>query len=758
MSVIRTKKKMKTRRILLLVLIIVGALVIAGAMKPTDVEVSKQNGDINKLALESGNVGNYAIAVDQYVPNSTIVGDVNLDGYITYYDAYLISLHCEGKKITNDQALINADVDGDGSISSKDLGCIKRYMTGETTIIGNITVPTYNVMQKGNTIKLKVYDTTGNDVDLPVEENVKWEVDKNLIATLKSEKNTCEVTLDNTGEIRIQVSFAKTAGESDYSYDFFYIKSIEANNSSIYISGVDNSEKDSNIIGDVNLDGYVTRYDAKLITLHVAGEVITEPNAIKNADVDGDSSIKNRDAIDILTYMDGTSTDIGKITAPLYNQINKDDTVQLKAYDEAGEASDVTWTTTNKSVANVDSSGLVTIKGAGHAIIMAKKGENCDIFRIEGVEVVAEIDGKKYKSLQEAVDACLDSTQKEIIVIKDYTLKKSLTISEQKNIILNLNNKKIQQYISNYGHLVIKEGTVGSESFEADGSLVDNCSTGNLTLENANLKVKNNLDGLIFNEGTLNIKSGTVEVCENGIAIVNHGDLTVGTNEQVGNTETLKIIGRNDSVGISHNNGKSFTFYSGEVKGTGKAISNLANVSCPSGYFVKTTQEIENGVTYYVSTVTNNAVASITRAGIETKYGSLEDALENAKDRDTIKLLNNIEEKSKIKIDCDEHPYSITLDLNGKKIENISDNGATLEVYNDLKITDNTYSKEGIIKGPNGIDVYRGTLTLENGKIEGINENGVNLKGDSFNGPAGMIIVNGGTIIGQRNWNSRKIC
>lgn len=63
-----------------------------------------------------------------YEENGNILGDVNLDGYITIKDATLIRYYVVGKIELNEQQLINADVNTDTKVSLKDVSIIRYWI------------------------------------------------------------------------------------------------------------------------------------------------------------------------------------------------------------------------------------------------------------------------------------------------------------------------------------------------------------------------------------------------------------------------------------------------------------------------------------------------------------------------------------------------------------------------------------------------------------------------------------------------------
>ena len=61
-------------------------------------------------------------------------GDVNFDGKITWIDRDLVYGHYDGTKLLTGDALLAADVDGDGVITANDYKAIENHAVGEAII------------------------------------------------------------------------------------------------------------------------------------------------------------------------------------------------------------------------------------------------------------------------------------------------------------------------------------------------------------------------------------------------------------------------------------------------------------------------------------------------------------------------------------------------------------------------------------------------------------------------------------------------
>ena len=104
-----------------------------------------------------------------------------------------------------------------------------------------------------------------------------------------------------------------------------------------------------------------------------------------------------------------------------------------------------------------------------------------------------------------------------------------------------------------------------------------------------------------------------------------------------------------------------------------------------------------------------------------TVYGSLQDAVDAAQEGDTVVLLADVTVDATIVIE-----QSITLDLNGKTIENTG-SGWVLKVDGNstVTLTDTSAEKNGAVKGTKGISVVQGSkLVMDDGNINVTGDNG----------------------------------
>ena len=248
---------------------------------------------------------------------------------------------------------------------------------------------------------------------------------------------------------------------------------------------------------------------------------------------------------------------------------------------------------------------------------------------------VAQIDNKKYETIYAAVAAVqANGQQKTIKLLKNIDIQSAITVSNGKNIILNLQNHTINNTnsaassVSNFennGTLEIKNGTLQSG---AKASVVNNNATGHLKLDNVtvtatglrqavynnggtveitgnsqlsattteratvhNVKPSNGSAGTIIisggtilspnatqkaaveNEstGTLIVTGGTI-ISTNDNGIENNGTLIIGTDDEEVYTDSPVIQGYINGVTSSATG--TLEFYDGIVKGGTSAFNN----------------------------------------------------------------------------------------------------------------------------------------------------------------------------------------
>ena len=165
-----------------------------------------------------------------------------------------------------------------------------------------------------------------------------------------------------------------------------------------------------------------------------------------------------------------------------------------------------------------------------------KQTENGLEVKYLGREYAAQIEstGEKYYTLKEAIDA-VTNTSETVKLLRDITTlptAETITITDDKNIVLNLNGNVINQgnevLITNNGTLKFK----GSDEDNNDGSIISSSGTiiennGIFTIEKGTFSSTKTLNNLIDNKGTMVINNVYIPVISSKSNIINSGSLTV---------------------------------------------------------------------------------------------------------------------------------------------------------------------------------------------------------------------------------------
>ena len=220
------------------------------------------------------------------------------------------------------------------------------------------------------------------------------------------------------------------------------------------------------------------------------------------------------------------------------------------------------------------------------------------------VNAVASINDNYYGTLEAAINA-VDADEQEVLIklLKDTSSK--ITIANKKNIVLDLQNHILSNsssdpIIENNGYLVIKNGTVNTDSTAA--SALNNNSNGTIKIldvtinatgakqafynngGNAEISGDSHLNSSStdravvhnLNNGVLTIKSG--EIISTGYyGVYNEsGTITIGTSDGTINITNPVIQGVNAGLSIAEN--KTFNFYDGIIKGVSNAIDRPSSL------------------------------------------------------------------------------------------------------------------------------------------------------------------------------------
>lgn len=453
----------------------------------------------------------------------------------------------------------------------------------------------------------------------------------------------------------------------------------------------------------------------------------------------------------------------------------------VKAYD---------WDNTNKTESDFTQAAKVSVSGGTFSSEVDKSlcaegyipTKNADgTFGVKVGQYVAEVNGAKYATLTEAIDAATNDQTVKLLAdaAEDVVISKSITLDLGGKTLTNTNAGKATISVTG-GTVTVKNGNVvgGTGYYNIE---VTKGSNANLTLTDVNATAGNNGSSMIDNYGTLTITSGTyngglnvvkseegskltitggtftLDYATNGYTgvIFAYGDTTISGGEFI---QSLTTTGRwnhpqviatgvvEGHTAITKVTGGSFTNKLSReniFRGVGKATSDNFKVSggtfnksipdayCADGFIPTKNADGTYGVKVgqYVAKVGS------------TKYETLADAIRLAAKGKTVKLLADVEQNTQLTIG-----KSITLDLNGKTIKNTeaiwNDDGtsvAILSITNGAKVT---ITGNGTIDAKENdcytINVVKGDLTIENGTFYGnvsvvqVEEGTLSVKGGTF--------------------------
>ena len=451
----------------------------------------------------------------------------------------------------------------------------------------------------------------------------------------------------------------------------------------------------------------------------------------------------------------------------------------VKAYD---------WDNTNKTESDFTQAAKVSVSGGTFSSEVDKSlcaegyipTKNADgTFGVKVGQYVAEVNGAKYATLTEAIDAATNDQTVKLLAdaAEDVVISKSITLDLGGKTLTNTNAGKATISVTG-GTVTVKNGNVvgGTGYYNIE---VTKGSNANLTLTDVNATAGNNGSSMIDNYGTLTITSGTyngglnvvkseegskltitggtftLDYATNGYTgvIFAYGDTTISGGEFI---QSLTTTGRwnhptviltgvvEGYTAITRVTGGHFvnkmsgeSIFRGVGKGTSdnfKVSGGTFNKSIPESYcadgFIPTknadgTYGVKEG--QYVAQIGSK------------KYETLADAIRLAAKGRTITLLADVEQNTQLAIN-----KSITLDLNGKTIRNTVDiwgdkANAILSITNGAKVT---ITGNGTIDAKENdcytINVVKGDLTIENGTFYGnvsvvqVQEGTLSVKGGTF--------------------------
>ena len=402
-----------------------------------------------------------------------------------------------------------------------------------------------------------------------------------------------------------------------------------------------------------------------------------------------------------------------------------------------------------------------------------------------GVKVgqyVAEVNGVKYATLAEAIDAAQDGQTVTLLAdaTEDVVISKSITLDLGGKTLTNTNVGKATISVQS-GTVTVKNGNVvgGNDYYNIE---VTKGSNANLTLTDVAATAGNTGSSMIDNWGTLTITSGTytggldtvknepsaklnitggtftlTKGNSNGFTgvVFNYGELTISGGEfiqsdksapygqaQVIHTDKDKNGSAAPSTVITGGTFKNLCTRTtawtvratnaadGATKVSGGAFNKeVKDYYCADGFIPTKNADGTYGVKE------GKFVAEVG----SKKYETLADAIRLATKGQTVRLLADVEQNTQLTIG-----KSITLDLNGKTIRNTVDiwgdkANAILSITNGAKVT---ITGNGTIDAKENdcyaINMVKGDLTIENGTFYGnvsvvqVQEGTLSVKGGTF--------------------------
>lgn len=191
----KTKKKII---ITILCLIAVILIVFLSLSSTTDEKTATISGNLNNYTAPTVETRNtyklsyfdyyWGLSTDRSVPDSNIIGDVNLDGCVSDIDQYYIYQAMTQKRELNTQAKFNADVDNNGTINEEDALCIFNFVNSNSENIGKITAPKYNLFYTNQTVKFQIMAFSNDSWDCSTitdnTPNIIWSSSSSDLATV----------------------------------------------------------------------------------------------------------------------------------------------------------------------------------------------------------------------------------------------------------------------------------------------------------------------------------------------------------------------------------------------------------------------------------------------------------------------------------------------------------------------------------------------------------------------------------------------
>ena len=403
-------------------------------------------------------------------------------------------------------------------------------------------------------------------------------------------------------------------------------------------------------------------------------------------------------------------------------------------------------------------------------------------YSVKEGQYVAEVNGAKYATLAEAIDAAQDGQTVTLLAdaTEDVVISKSITLDLGGKTLTNTNAGKATISVQS-GTVTVKNGNVvgGNDYYNIE---VTKGSNANLTLTDVNATAGNTGSSMIDNYGTLTITSGTytggLDTVKNepsakltitggtftltkgtskgftGV-VFNYGELTISGGEFIqsdksapyGQAQVIHTDKSGSAAPSTVITGGTFknlctkstawtvratNAAAGATKVSGGAFNkSISEAYCAEGFIPTKNSDGTYGVKegQYVAKVGSK------------KYETLADAIRLAAKGGTVTLLADVEQNTQLTIN-----KSITLDLNGKTIKNTeaiwNDDGTSVAILSITSGAKVTITGNGTIDAKENdcytINVVKGDLTIEDGTFYGnvsvvqVEEGTLSVKGGTF--------------------------
>lgn len=360
----------------------------------------------------------------------------------------------------------------------------------------------------------------------------------------------------------------------------------------------------------------------------------------------------------------------------------------VKAYD---------WDNTNKTESDFTQAAKVSVSGGTFSSEVDKSlcadgyipTKNADgTFGVKEGQYVAEVNGAKYATLAEAIDAAQDGQT--VRLLADVEQNTQLTIN--KSITLDLNGKTIRNTEDIWGDTAnaILSITSGAKVTITGNGIMDakenDCYTinvvkGDLTIENGTFY--GNVSVVQVEEGTLSVKGGTFDLHQKW----------EGSSKYLINCIDKAYVDGSANVAIS---GGTFVDFDPNVSPEQKVDGKTSSFAAPGAGITRNEDgsfTAVDGMTAQILDKDGNSVKA---------YNTLADAVAAAQDGQTVRLLADVAESS-IKVNA-----NITIDLNKMTVT------GSFVTYGEVTI------QNGTIDVPDGKTNYAyGKLTLADVDITG---------------------------------------